>query len=116
MTGLITPSKLLADNNEEWVTAPYLRPGYILVGVNARTLAHHQLKVEKRKKNRVKVEYILTDFERKPLDVIVYKQQFDCKRNKARFRLLLEDEWRDWTPIKEDTCTEIAKEKACQSK
>ena len=115
MTGLITPSKLLADNNEEWVTAPGLKPGYILVGVNTRTLTHHQLKVEKRK-NCVKVDYILTGFERKPWVVIVYKKQLNCKRNRDRFRPLSEDEWRDWTLIKEDAYTEIAREKACQSK
>ena len=45
MTGLITPSKLLADNHGEWVTAPDLKPGYILVGVNAETLTHHQIKI-----------------------------------------------------------------------
>lgn len=112
-TGLITPSKLLAHNHGKWVTAPDEKPGYILVGVNTKTLTHHQLKVTKRKGSRVKVEYVLTDFKKKPWDIIVFKEQYECKKNKSRFRLLLEDEWRDWKPIKKGTYTEAAKEKAC---
>ena len=72
LTGLLTPSKLLAHNHEKWVTAPDVKPGYILVGVNAKTLTHHQLKVKKRKGSRVKVDYILTDFEKKPWGIIAF--------------------------------------------
>ena len=114
ITGLITPSKLLADNHGEWVTAPDLKPGYILVGVNAETLTHHQIKIKKRKGSRGKNIWIMTDFDKKPWDVMTFENQFECKKNKSRFRLLSEDEWRDWQPIKEGTYDEIAKEKACQ--
>jgi len=113
ITGLVTPSKLLAHNHGKWVTAPEVKPGYILVGVNAESLIHHQLKVIKRKGRRVKVEYILTNFEKKPWDTLVFEEQFECKKDKSRFRLLSEDEWREWKPIKEGTYTETAKEKAC---
>lgn len=113
VTGLLTPSKSLAHNHEKWVTAPDVEPGYIMVGVNAQTLAHHQLKVKKRKGNRVKVDYILTNFDQEPWGIIRFEEQFECKKNKSRFRLPSENEWRDWEPIKDGTYTEIAKEKAC---
>ena len=113
ITGLLTPSKLQAHNHEKWVTAPDIEPGYILVGVNAKTLTHHQLKVKKRKGSRVKVDYILTNFEKKPWGIITFEEQFECKKNKSRFRLPSEKEWREWEPIKDGTYTEIAKEKAC---
>ena len=42
ITGLVTPSKLLAHNHGKWVTAPDEKPGCILVGVDTKTLTHHQ--------------------------------------------------------------------------
>ena len=114
MTGLITPSKLLADNHGEWVTAPDVKPGYILLGVNAENLTHHQIKIKKRKGSRVKIEWIMTKFAKKPWVVMTFENQFECKKNKSRFRLLSEDKWRDWEPVKEGTYTDSAKEKACK--
>ena len=114
MAGLITPSKLLADNHGEWVTAPDLKPGYILVGVDAYDLEHHQIKIKKRKGSRVIVEWIITTFDPKSRDVMVFENQFDCKRDKSRFRISSEDDWKDWQPIKEGTWDEDAKEKACK--
>ena len=111
----ITPSKLLAHNHGKWVTAPDEKPGYILVGVNTKTLTHHQLKVKKRKGSRVKVEYVLTDFKKKPWDILVFKEQYECKKNKSRFRLLSEDEWRDWKPIKKELILKLQKKKPAQS-
>ena len=113
ITGLLTTSQLLAHNYKIWVTDPDVQTGYILVGVNAKTLTHHQLKVKKRKGSRVKVDYILTDFEKKPWGIITFEEQFECKKHKSRFRLPSENEWRGWKPIKDGTYTEIAKEKAC---
>ena len=114
IAGLITASKSLADNHGEWVTAPDLKPGYILVGVDAYNLKHHQIKIKKRKGSRVKVEWVITVFDPKAPDVMVFENQFDCKRNKSRFRVSSDDEWNDWKPVKEGTWDEGAKEKACK--
>ena len=114
MAGFIAPSNSLADNNGEWVAAPDLKPGYILVGVDAYKLKHHQIKIKKRKGSRVKVEWIITTFDPKSRDVMAFENQFDCKRNKSRFRVSSNDEWKDWELIKEGTWDESAKEKACK--
>ena len=74
MAGLITPSKSLADQKGEWVTAPDLKPGYILVGIDAYKLKHHQIKIKKRRRSRIKVEWIITTFDPKSRDVLYVYQ------------------------------------------
>ncbi len=113
IAGLITPSKSLADQKGEWVTAPDLKPGYILVGIDAYKLKHHQIKIKKRRRSRIKVEWIITTFDPKSRDVLVFDNQFECKKNRSRFRISHKDEWSDWALIKEGTWDESAKEKAC---
>ena len=77
ITELLTPLKLLAHNHEKWEAAPDIKPGHILAGVNTKTLIHHQLKVKKRKGSRIKFDYILTDLEKKPWDIVRFEEQLN---------------------------------------
>lgn len=112
MLGVINVPPAEANHHGRWVTAPSVEPGFTEVGVDAKGLRHHQIKVFKRKGKRVKVEWLVTIFEKKPWRVIPITYQFECKKNKAR-SLDVDGEWEKWEPIKSGTFLEDGRKIAC---